>query len=75
LQYFETVTGKPRGTRSILKFTPVNWLLFLRFSETQMQLGGIRSILKLSSAQCTQWHGVCSVLQLKSVNCTVFATF
>ena len=38
-------------------------------------MGGIRNILKLSSADSTTWHGVCSMLRLTSVNCTVFATF
>ena len=32
---FATITGKPLGTRSILKLTSVNWMLFLRLSEAQ----------------------------------------
>ena len=35
----------------------------------------LTTFLKLSSADCTTWHGVCSMLRLTSVNCTVFATF
>ena len=32
---FATITGKPHGTRSILKLTSVTWMLFLRLSEAQ----------------------------------------
>ena len=49
--------------------------IFMTFWSSNLQVGGIRDILKLSSADCTTWHGVCSMLRLTSVNCTVFATF
>ena len=49
--------------------------IFTTFWSSNLQVDGIRNILKLSSADCTTWHGVCSVLRLTSVNCTVFATF
>ena len=73
MQYFATITGKPHGMRSILKFTPVNWMLFLRLSKAQTCKWAVFAHLEFII--CTQRHCVCSLLQLKSVNCTVLTTF
>ena len=42
--------------------------IFMTFWSSNLQVGGIRDILKLSSADCTTWHGVCSMLRLFAAN-------